>query len=890
MRADTPADVVRIEVMSLSAGTRLGPYEIVEPLGAGGMGEVYKSRDTRLERTVAVKILSNSLASDDTWRQRFDREARILATLSNPHICPVFDVGRENGVDFLVMEYLEGETLRARLDRGPMPIDHVLRHAAEIADALAAAHHVGVCHRDLKPANIMLARSGAKLLDFGLGKIAQAPSSHSPDQATISSGLTGNGTILGTVQYMAPEQLEGQATDTRTDIFAFGSLVYEMATGRKAFEGQSHASVIAAILKNQPPPISNLQSMAPPALDRIAKKCLAKDPEERWQSARDLRDELKWVAEGSSQAGVPVRKPVRRKRWMLLSWALVSILAAALLTLAAVHFSEPVADVSRVVFTVPARTFSAFGAPELSPDGTRLVFPAQSPDGRFILWLRSLDSLTARPLAETESESAQMPFWSPDGQSLGFFADTKLKWIDVSGGPARTVADAPDPWGGTWSTAGIIVFGPRAAQLFRVPVSGGPPTPVLELNRSRQEISLSWPHFLPDGRHFLYVVRSTDTASNGVYLGSLDGKETRLLIRGPDNSDFPASAKVVYSPSGHHLLFARNETLLAQPFDLVKMQITGEAISIPDEDGAVIRTAGDFSASRNGILSYVRTRQRTLQLNWYDRQGKILGAIGDPAPYDSFALSPDEKRLALDHEDGGIWVLELTTGIATRLTSQSFGGDPVWSPDGRHLIFTNFDNFMTGNLYRKLIAGGDQDPLFKSGENKYAQQWLKDGTSILFMNQQSALYQLPVSQDPKPQLLLETPFLKDEYRLSPDERWIAYNSLESGRWEVYVASFPSFGGKRRVSSGGGCQAHWRRDGKELFYLDLQGKLIALDVTTDPSFEASVPRPLFQTPIPVNPLIDQYVVTRDGRKFILGMPLSSEEPITVMLNWTAGLKR
>jgi Tol biopolymer transport system component len=406
---------------------------------------------------------------------------------------------------------------------------------------------------------------------------------------------------------------------------------------------------------------------------------------------------------------------------------------------------------------------------------------------------------------------------------------------------------------------------------------------MFELDRSRQEITHSWPHFLPDGRHFLYAVTSADASRTGVYLGSLDRKESRLLIR--------EAARAVYSPPGH-LLFARGETLFTQSFDLGKMQITGEAFPIPGPDGQVIATTWAlFSVSRNGVLSYIRTRPRAFRLNWYDRQGKLLETIGDPAPYKSIVLSPDDKRLAVDRADAdGVWLLELATGIATQLTFSRYAGDPVWSPDARQVVFTVFDGLI-GNLYRKVIAGGNEEPLFKSEENKYAQQWLNDGTSILFMNQATALYRLPLSADAKPQMLTQAQFTnKDEFRLSPDERWIAYNSRESGRWEVYVASFPSFGGKRQVSSGGGCQAHWRKDGKELFYLGLQGKLMAVDVATGPLFEADAPRELFQTPILVNPLIDQYAVTGDGQRFILGTPLGEEEPITVMLNWAAGLKR
>ena len=476
--------------------------------------------------------------------------------------------------------------------------------------------------------------------------------------------MTATGTILGTVQYMAPEQLEGKETDARTDIFAFGSVVYEMVTGRKAFEGQSQASVIAAILEHEPPPMSSLQRMAPPAFDRAVRKCLAKDPEERWQNARDLRDELKWIAEGSSQAGVPVTVAVRRKRWALLSWALVATLAAALLTLAAVHFRQrrPTCRGSSLRWRARSRINVLWGAaPELAPDGKRLVFPGPTPDGRSVLWIRSA-RLADGPSTRRNRKRRPAAFWSPDGQSVGFFADGKLKRIDISGGPAHTLADAPDHWGGTWSRAGIIVFSPRAGPLFRVSVSGGPATPVLELDRSRQEISHSWPHFLPDGRHFLYVVASADASRNGVYLASLDGKQSQLLI--------PEADGAVYSPPGY-LLFARDRTLFAQSFDLGKMQISGEAFPIPGQDGQVITTAWSlFSVSRNGVLSYVRTRQRAFRLNWYDRQGKVLETIGDPAPYGSFALSPDEKRLALDHADGQIWVLELASGIATRHHAQ----------------------------------------------------------------------------------------------------------------------------------------------------------------------------------------------------------------------------
>ena len=870
--------------MTLPAGTRLGPYELIERLGAGGMGEVYKGRDTRLERIVAIKVVASTLTADPGWKQRFDREARTLATLSHPHICPIFDVGNRDGVDFLIMEYLEGETLASRLARGALPLDLALRHAIEIADALAAAHRRGICHRDVKPGNIMLTRAGARLLDFGLATAVALPSC-APDDGTVSAALTAAGTIIGTVQYMAPEQLEGRPADARSDTFAFGSVVYEMVTGRKAFAGQSQASVIAAILDQEPAPMWTPQPSTPSALERTVRKCLAKDPEDRWQDARDLRDELKWIAERGSPLDVSsagaVRRPLRVMAWTLV--ATLTIVSAALLTIAVRHFQEQPTEGSRVVLTVsrpPARIWvGAEPAPELSPNGKHLLFPGPAPDGRSLIWLRSLDSLTAHPLPGTETEWWG-PFWSPDGQSIGFFADGRLKRIAAGGGPVHTLANAPQPGGGAWSPDGIILFVPRPGSLFRVAASGGAATPVFAADQAPEDIRQAFPHFLPDGRHFLYTVASRNAARNGVYLGSLDGEAPRLLIPGAD--------RAVYTASGY-LVFTRGGRLLAQPFDLASLETTREAFPIPGPDGQSV-TTGLFSVSRNDVLSFVGTRWRNFKLEWYDRHGKIVKTAADAAPYRTVVLAPDERRIAVDRADGHVWVVEHASGIATRVSRSPFSGDPIWSPDSKQLVFTTFDESGKANLFRKVVDGGDEERIFASGEHKYAQGWLKDGTSMLFMDQRSSLYRLPLAGKPEPHLLFETTFLKDEFRLSADERWIAYNSLESGQWEVYVASYPSFDGKRQLSSGGGCQPHWRKDGKELFYLNLQGKLMAVDIVSGSSFEANAPRTLFQTPIAVNPVIDQYAVTGDGQRFLLGTPVGEEEPITVILNWAAGLKR
>ena len=589
--------------MNLLNGARLGAYEILEPLGAGGMGEVYKAHDTRLHRTVALKILSASFADDPTWRLRFDREARLLAALTHPHICAVYDVGAENQTSFMVMEYIEGETLAARLGRGPLPVEQMLRTAAEIADGLAQAHRQSVCHRDLKPGNVMLTRTGAKLLDFGLARSSAPPATLASDRQTMAADLTEKGTILGTISYMAPEQLEGKVTDTRSDIFAFGGVLYEMATGRRAFAGENQASIIAAILERDPAPVSSVRSVLPASLDHIVQKCLAKDPDNRWQHAADLRDELKWIAQQNSQERLPVQVDRRWRNTAFLSAGLASILLAMLLGLASVHFRERQPGQSRIVFTVPRQVTSGIpllNMPVISPDGARLVFVAPSEGGKWTLWSRALDSLAAEPLAGTEiSSGPPYPFWSPDGRFIGFFSDGKLKTIAASGGAPQTLADAPDAWGGSWGPDGTIIFAPKTGPLYRVSAAGEPATQLRELDASRRELTQLWPHFLPDGKHYLYVARSADAEKTGIYLGTVGTEESRLLVRGESN--------VVYSPPGY-LIFVRDGTLLAQGFDLGSLQLENGAFPLPGH-GAESAPAqgwpfGLFSVSQNGILAY----------------------------------------------------------------------------------------------------------------------------------------------------------------------------------------------------------------------------------------------------------------------------------------------
>jgi DNA-binding winged helix-turn-helix (wHTH) protein/Tol biopolymer transport system component len=582
------------------------------------------------------------------------------------------------------------------------------------------------------------------------------------------------------------------------------------------------------------------------------------------------------------------RPPQVSRRWKeiaLLSGALGTILLALLVGLATIHFREKRPDLSRVVFTVPRdpAAFPQFNLPAISPDGTRVVFFGPGDGGKLVLWSRALDSLAIQPLAGTElSSGPPYPFWSPDGHFIAFFSGGKLKKIAADGGASQELAPAPDAAGGSWGSDGTIIFSPQVGPLYRVSAAGGPATPLRELDASRGELRHVWPHFLPDGKHYLYVARSSDAEKTGIYLGTVGTQETRLLIAGESN--------VVYSPPGY-LIFVRDGTLVAQAFGLGTSQLADGAFPLPSYGGRsfpAASTFGLFSVSQNGVLAYADAHLVDVQPTWYDRHGEVLGTIGEPGEYGTVRLAPDDKRAALERTGAtaGVWVLDVATGIPGRLT---FGpeSDPVWSPDGREVVFSD----TLGTLHRRVIGKkNDDEVLMGNGDGNYPKDWTPDGAAILFIKDDGrSLYRLPLSGSRRPELLLETPFQKDQFHVSPDGRWIAFNSLESGRWEVYAAAFPSFTDKRQVSRDGGGQPVWRNDGKELFYLSLQGKLMAVDTTLGASLEASDPAILFQVPISVNPRIDQYAVARDGQRFIFCAPGDSAgQPITVVVNWTAGL--
>jgi serine/threonine protein kinase len=892
--------------MPLSPGTRLGAYEILSPLGAGGMGEVYRARDTRLDRTVAIKVLPQHLASDPAARERFEREARAVSSLNHPHICTLHDVGHQEGVDYLVMEYLEGQTLAARLERGPLPLDELLRYAIEIADALDRAHRQGLIHRDLKPGNIMLTKTGAKLLDFGLAKLRPAdPAGAVPGSSALltqRADLTAEGTIVGTLQYMAPEQLEGKDADARTDIFSFGAVLYEMITVKKAFEGKNQASVIAAILTVEPQAVSAIQPMTPPALDRVVKRCLAKDPDDRWQTARDLMSELKWISEGNSQAGAATPASTRRRDRGRLSWivaaiAMLGLVASLPIAITHLRMSPAKATAARFTMMPPEKnTFETSFA--LSPDGRRIAFVAASDAGPQ-LWIRPLDSFEAQPLPGTEN--ASLPFWSPDGRYIGFFTNGKLKKIEASGGAVQTVCDAPDGRGGTWNQDGLIIFCPRPRDvLHRVLAAGGEPVPITKLDTSRQELGHRWPHFLPDGRHFLFTARSSRREDEAIYIGSLDSDSRAQVATTVSSSAYAAPG---------YLLFVREGTLMAQPFDAARLKITGdptpiaEKVEMQGENGPT--GYASFSVASSGVLVYRRGFRRNSQLIWFDRGGKQIAILGQPGDYDDPALSPDGTRLALDRRESqassDLWVIDLSRSLFTRLTfDPAEERQPVWSPDGSRIVFSSN---RTGiyDLYQRMSngAGGD-DLLLHSELTKWPDDWSRDGRFILYDSTDRTnldLWVLPMtgtSAGDKPGPYVQTEFNEAHGHFSPDARWVAYTSDESGRPEVFVQPFPASGGKWQVSTEGGDQATWSSDGREIVYIGPDRKVMAVPIKADTTFEAGVPHSLFQTRTYAPGMTfssNSYLLSPDGQRLLVISTVegASSTPLSVVLNWTADLK-
>jgi Tol biopolymer transport system component len=881
-----------------SPSTRLGPYEILSAVGAGGMGEVYSARDTRLERTVAIKLLPPELAGNEQLRARFEREAKTVSSLNHPHICALYDVGCEKVGDeelhYLVLEMIEGESLADRLARGALPLEEVLCHGVEIASALDAAHRKGVVHRDLKPGNVMLTRSGAKLLDFGLARAGEEAGAGEALSSlrTLDKPLTEHGTILGTFQYMAPEQLEGQPADARTDIFALGTVLYEMATGRKAFAGQTRTSLIAAIVSSHPPSIASIQRMTPPALDHVVGKCLAKDPEDRWQSARDVVAELQWIAEGGSRVGLPAVVVGRRRVRERAAWAAFALasLAALVLGIAWVRRAPVPPPLVRFTISMPEGV-SAVGTPAVSPDGRAIAFDVGELGGRRQIWVRWLDQLEARPLAGTEG--ALRPIWSPDSRFVAFVAGGKLRKVDVSGGPAQTICDAPTGADGSWSPVGVILFDGRGTDpIWRVPAAGGVAKPEVEIDPAKGVFGSGWPEFLPDGRHFLYVVDpQAASESRTLMVKSLGASDSRELLK--------TASRVLYAAPGH-LLHVRDQTLVAQPFDTASLKLEGEPIPLGEGLGVDAVGLASFSVSRTGVLAYRAGPSEGRQLVWFDRAGKETPALEEPGGYHDAWLSPDGRRLAFVLTKGGegadIWIRDVARGVSSRFTFDSASeGDPVWAPDGSRLVYAAQRKAV--DLMIKDAAGTrEAEVLLESTEDKYPSEWSRDGKYLLFVSMGGDtsldLWALPMTGEKKPFPVAKTRFAEAFGTFSPDGRYVTYSSNESGRMEVYVQEFPEARSKWQVSTKGGTEPFWSGSGREIFYRAPGGQVMSVPVkTAAATFEAGVPQPLFQARFASVLARAHFRPTPDGQHFLVLAPPRQETvpPTTVVLNWTSGLR-
>ena len=897
----------------IAVGTKLGPYEILSALGAGGMGEVYRARDARLGRDVAIKVLAAHLSSNPDFKARFEREARAISALNHPHICHLYDIGSHEGTDYLVMEFLEGETLAQRLARGALPFAEIVPVGVAIAEALALAHRQGIVHRDLKPGNIMLTKTGAKLMDFGLAKPLTAQSAavsgtSAPSftaAATLSgpspvSPLTGAGSIVGTIQYMSPEQIEGKEADARSDIFAMGTVLYEMAAGKRPFAGKSQISLASAILESDPQPISVSKPGVPAGFEKLVTTCLRKNPEERFQNAYDVKLELEWIAAERPAAAAPATISGLGTKERL-AWVAGVIAAAILGVLGFFLFSsrQP-APAIRAAINPPEKTSfdltgDVAGPPVLSPDGNLLAFAAAGQDGKVLLWVRPMNSLEAHVLPDTDG--AVFPFWSPDSRSIGFFANGKLKTIDADGGSALVVCDAQLGRGGAWGANGTILFssGP-STPLMTVSASGGTPVAITKIDTALHT-SHRWPFLLPDGKHYLYLAIHHDAsklANNAVYYASLDGGNGRLLFHAQSNAIYAAG----------YLLFTRGDQLVAQSFDPARGKLSGESQIVAR---GVMSDASTWhmvaSASDNGLLAFATGVSADLQLVWLDRASKQLSPIAEKLTNLLLArVSPQGDRVALQIDSGAndVWTLDLKRGVRTRLTFGPVANlFPVWSPDGKWVAYSSIHNNRVG-IYRKRSDGsGAEEALFEGGEGQLEPDcWSRDGKYLIYTVRPAAgvggpranlpgeLWMLPLTGERKPQMLMQQ---GSEGVLSPDGRWLAYISTESGTAEVYVVAFGGGQGKWQVSSAGGSLPHWSADGRELFYVDPSFSLFAVPVR-----ESSGALQFGAAALIVNNWSTPqffFDLSPDSKKLLLArVPQQISQSVSLITNWTAGLKK
>ncbi|HEV8609726.1 MAG TPA: protein kinase [Thermoanaerobaculia bacterium] len=882
--------------MSLATGVRLGPYEIVAPLGAGGMGEVYRAKDPRIGREVAVKVLPASFSTDPDRLRRFEQEARAAGVLNHPNITAVYDVGTFEGAPYVVTELLDGETLRSRLAGGALAPRRAIDCAIQIAHGLAAAHEKGIVHRDLKPENLFVMKDGRlKILDFGLAKLTQPEKAGPQTSLPTETAGTEPGVVLGTLGYMSPEQVRGRPADSRSDIFSFGAILYEMLSGKRAFHRDTAADTMSAILREDPADLSSTNRQVTPALDRIIRHCLEKNPEARFHSAHDLAFDLEALSGTQAADTQAVPQTSRRPKLMpvlVAVSAIAALLAAAMGFLAGVRSRrEPASHPMRFAIPIPPGTVYSRSplsrAVSISPDGTRLAIEAVS-KGRSRLYLRPLDSEEAVELEG--SLDATFPFWSPDSRFIAFFAEGKLKKIPATGGPPEELCEAPFALVGTWNREGTILFSRLAPPgIYRVSDKGGQAIRAAAPEPSRYEVNLLSPHFLPDGRRFLYIVNPPQTAQDReLRLGSLDSKESRTVAHMDSRAEYVAPG---------YLIFVREGALYAQPFDDRKARLHGEPRLLAE---AVHYHLGPsnaaFSVSEAGILAY-ETAAPPSRLVWLDREGREIGQLGQPSVVQGLRISLEGGRVAVDIADrrtgtSDIWLFELSRGVSTRLHFDSVDEIlPVWSSDGSKLIYRS-DRQGAPDIYEMAIGvPGSEKPLLREPGLQQAEDVSRDGRFLVYLNEMQttvwAIWLLPLQGDRKPLPWLRTRFNLASPRFSPDGRWIAYESDESGVPEIYMALTEGGGEKRRISPAGGRRPRWRRDGKELYYIAPGGLLMALPVTFGPPLEVGAPVPLLRG----EPEIENYDVAPDGSRFLVSTPAEKvrESPIRVIVNWTAALQ-
>jgi serine/threonine protein kinase len=876
--------------MEIGAGSRLGPYEIVSRIGAGGMGEVFKARDTRLERSVAVKILPVEFARDAQLQSRFEREAKTISQLSHPNICTLHDVGNENGLHFLVMELLEGESLAERLVRGPMPLPEVLRYGAQLAEALGKAHRVGVVHRDLKPGNVMLTKNGIKLLDFGLAKSVEGAWSSTGSthmEMTEHKPLTQEGTILGTFQYMAPEQLEGAEADARTDIFGLGAVLYEMATGRRAFEGKNKTSLIAAIVSSQPRPLAEVQPLTPPALEHVISRCLEKDPDDRWQSAQDVAEELRWISAAGSQASVAAPVAMRRKHRELLAWIIAAVAVAAAVPLGISAYRNRTRVLTPVESAILPPVNSSFvlgeGAMQLSPDGKRLAFLAEV-NGQRMLWVRTLANPRPQPLAGTED--ASYPFWSPDSRQIAFFANGKLRKIDAAGGPAQSICDAQQGRGGTWNQDNVIIYAIVRDGLYQTRVTGETPVRITAFDASTGEADHRWPWFLPDGKHYLFLARAENPEDSIVWVGTLGSKDRTRIVQ---SSGQPAFV-------GGKLLYTRNKTLLAQPFDPGSLKLAGESVPLAEGVAYVSGTAS-ANYTANATLLVVARNQGKKQLKWFDELGRETGVAGGPADYQFIRLSPDGKHIAAIVEDAGgrsaVWTSDLVRGTSSRFTFGTAEATTcVWSPDGEAIVFGSLRKPPAIDLVTKSFRGSTvEQMLWESDSQRQPFDWSKKGDLLLgFHNGKKKIINdiwLFNVATKKATPLVESPFTEVPGNFSPDGEWFVYSSNESGRSEVFAQPIAR-PGKWQISTNGGTDPHWSPRGDRILYLSNDRKVISVPVKAAASLEAGEPKTLFDLKTNIrSSVLLPFDIATDGRIVIVEPILDDVSgSFQLVANWTS----